>query len=376
VIFITVGTPSKEDGSADLGAVFHAAESIGRAANGYAPRVLAMKSTVPVGTGDEIQVLMAQLGAHNVSVVSNPEFLREGHAIRDFLQPNRVVIGAQDSYGKGILHELYSAFVPEDRILLMDRHSAEMAKYVSNAFLATRISFINEIAALCESVNADVEAVRRAVGMDPRIGRTYLAPGVGYGGSCLPKDVRALIHAGQVRDLPMELTEAVHRVNTQQPLRFLRKVQDHFREGLRGRKVTVWGLAFKPGTDDVRDSPSIVLIRLLLEGEADVTVYDPRANEAAEFVLPEGVTFSSDRYESLRDAEALIVVTEWDEFRAPDFARMRVLMISPVIFDGRNIYDPDTVRRHGFSYHGVGRPSPLQEVPLASTTTYSSRVAR
>ena len=374
LIFVTVGTPSRQDGSADLSAVFDAAENVGRAANGFGSRVLAIKSTVPVGTAGEVETLLARLGANNVSVVSNPEFLRESRAIRDFLHPDRVVIGTNDPYARDLLHALYAPFVSEDRILVMDRHSAEMAKYASNAFLATRISFVNEIAGLCQAVNADVESVRQAMGLDPRIGPGYLAPGIGYGGSCLPKDVRALLHSGEANDASMEIVEAVQRVNNQQPIRLLRRILDHFNGTLEGRRLAVWGLAFKPGTDDVRESPSITLMKLLAKAGATVTAHDPEANDTALCLLPDSVTLSDDRYETLRDAEALIVATDWDEFRSPDFARIRTLMRVPVIFDGRNMYDPGMMRRYGFSYHSVGRPSVELESPFGTETSQKSMV--
>ena len=358
IVFITVGTPSYQDGSVDLSAVLNVAEGIGRAIEGHL--VIVIKSTVPVGTAELVRREIAQYARADFAVLSNPEFLREGQAVRDFLHPDRVIIGGADEQAVGLLRELFAPFATAESILTMDSRSAEMAKYVANAFLATRISFINEIAALCEESGADIEQVRNAAGMDPRVGLAYFSPGPGYGGSCLPKDLRAVLALARQRDVRMELLSAVQRVNSLQPLRLLRKISDHFEGVLTGRRITLWGLSFKSGTDDIRESPSIVIIRGLVSAGAKVTAYDPQADGVVRSLLGTEVMVSDDQYASLQGTEALVIATEWDEFREADLTRVRELMHDPVLFDGRNIYDPATLTQSGFIYYGVGRPNEVE----------------
>lgn len=358
VVFITVGTPSHPDGSVDLRAVFEVADGIGRALSGY--QVIVIKSTVPVGTADQAREMVARQARGAFSVVSNPEFLREGQAVHDFLNPDRVILGGSDSQAIALVRQIYEAFTTPDRILVMDHRSAEMAKYAANAFLATRVSFINEVAALCEGLGADVEQVRRAIGMDPRIGHAYLSPGLGYGGSCLPKDMRAILSMARQQGVDIELLPAVQRVNGHQPARLFRKIADHFEGTVKGRRITFWGLAFKAGTDDMRESPAVPLVRALASAGAHVTAYDPRANGTARALLGELVAFSEDQYLSLSETDALVIATDWNEFRRADLQRMRHLMRAPILFDGRNILDPDTVRDMGFVYYGTGGHGPSQ----------------
>ena len=355
LIFIAVGTPSKDDGSVDLSAVYNVAEGIGKAINGY--KIVITKSTVPVGTTQKIKEIISGLTDHEFDIVSNPEFLKEGNAINDFMKPDRVIIGAEDIRVAEIMKELYAPFVrTENPIIVMDIESAEMTKYAANALLATKISFMNEIATLCERVGADAEMVRKGIGADKRIGYQFLFPGVGYGGSCFPKDVKALIKTAESYDYELKIAKAADEVNFAQRKRFLQKIYDHFAGNLKGRKIAVWGLAFKPGTDDMREAPSTTIINKLVEQGAEVRAHDPKANGAAKSVFADTIFYASDCYEALDSAEALIVLTEWSEFRNPDFERMKELMIAPVVFDGRNIYDPKRMRNMGFAYYGIGRP--------------------
>ena len=354
LIFIAVGTPSKDDGSVDLSAVYNVAEGIGKAINGY--KIVITKSTVPVGTTQRIKEIISGLTDHEFDIVSNPEFLKEGNAINDFMKPDRVIIGAEDIRVAEIMKELYAPFVrTENPIIVMDIESAEMTKYAANALLATKISFMNEIATLCERVGADAEMVRKGIGADKRIGYQFLFPGLGYGGSCFPKDVKALIKTAESYDYELKIAKAADEVNFAQRKRFLQKIYDHFAGNLKGRKIAVWGLAFKPGTDDMREAPSTTIINKLVEQGAEVRAHDPKANGAAKSVFADAIFYASDCYEALDSAEALIVLTEWSEFRNPDFERMKELMIAPVIFDGRNIYDPKRMRDMGFAYYGIGR---------------------
>jgi UDPglucose 6-dehydrogenase len=356
IVFITVGTPSGENGSADLNALFNVADEIGRVSAG--DLVVVVKSTVPVGTVEAVQHRTALQPQKGFTVLSNPEFLREGRAVHDFFNPHRVIIGGDDEKAIALLNQVYASFVPPESILVMDARSAEMAKYTANAFLATRISFINEIAALCEGLGADVEQVRRAAGMDPRIGSDYLSPGLGYGGSCLPKDLRAVLAMGVRVNMDLDLLGAVQRVNSFQPFRMFQKISDHFEGVTSGRHVTIWGLAFKGGTDDLRESPSIPLIHALVKGGSQVTVYDPKASKKSAYVaLGDQVAVSDNQYASIRGADALVVATDWDEFRQADFSKVASQMHSPVIFDGRNVYNPMQMKELGFIYHGIGRNS-------------------
>ncbi len=355
VVIIAVGTPSAADGSADLSYVLSAAESIGRALTGWA--VIVTKSTVPVGTADRIRQTIGRVTDVPFAVASNPEFLKEGDALNDFMKPDRIVIGSDDGRARETLRSLYAPFVrTNDRMLFMDARSAELTKYASNAMLATRISFMNDVANLCDRLGADVEAVRRGMGMDPRIGAKFLFPGIGYGGSCFPKDVKAALATAQAAGTQLEILEAVHRVNERQKGVLVDKMIAHFGARLRGRTVALWGLAFKPGTDDTREAPSLVMIdRLLAEG-AIVRGHDPVANGVIRARFGERVALFDNAYDAARGADALALCTEWHEFRRPNFQRLKEVLASPVIFDGRNIWDPTELRGQGFVYFGIGRP--------------------
>ena len=354
VCFIAVGTPSGGDGAADLGAVLAVARAVGEAMDGY--RVIATKSTVPIGTHERIRQAVATATQHPFDVVSNPEFMKEGAAIDDFMKPDRVVIGGTSQRAIEVMRQLYEPFLRTGNpILVMDNASAEMTKYASNALLATRISFMNEIANLCERVGADVELVRRGVGYDRRIGHHFLFPGVGYGGSCFPKDVKAVIHNAHEHGMPFPLLNAVEDVNEVQKRRLVEKVVGEFGEDLRGRRFAIWGLAFKPRTDDMREAPSLTIVNGLLGRGAAVAVHDPEALAEARRHFGDTVSYHRTNYEALQDADAVLIVTEWNEFRRPDFARMKQLMRRPVVFDGRNIYEPEVMREHGFTYFPIGR---------------------
>jgi UDPglucose 6-dehydrogenase len=353
IIFIAVGTPQDEDGSADLSHVLEVAEQIGRAMNGH--KVIVNKSTVPVGTAGRVREAVSAVTGHPVAVVSNPEFLKEGAALEDFLKPDRVVIGTDDPRVEALMRELYEPFVRTGNpVLVMDHASAELSKYAANAMLAARISFMNEIARLCDRLGADVRNVRLGVGTDTRIGSSFLFPGMGYGGSCFPKDVKALIRMGAGAGLEMPMVRAVDGVNEEQKLLLLPRVRE-FLGTLAGKVVAVWGLAFKPRTDDVREAPALALIDALLKEGASVRAYDPKGIPAARQVLEDRVTFTARSYDAVDGADALVVATEWSEFREPDFQRIKERMRRPAIFDGRNLYNPQTLRDLGFHYEGIGR---------------------
>jgi UDPglucose 6-dehydrogenase len=354
IIFIAVGTPTGEDGSADLQHVLGVAKELAQAMNGY--KVIVNKSTVPVGTSGKVREIIRRETTHPFSVVSNPEFLKQGAAIDDFMKPDRVVIGAEDPRAAELMRELYAPFTRTGApIMMMDCASAELCKYAANAMLATRISFMNEISNVCEAVNANVDAVRLAVAADRRIGPSFLFPGVGYGGSCFPKDVKALLRFASDRDYDFRILRAVEAVNDNQKLRLLSKMQKHF-GSLKGKRLAVWGLAFKPKTDDMREAPAVPLIHGMLAAGATVHVYDPEAMDVAREIFGSKVHYADNNYAVLSGADALALVTEWNEFREPDYARMRKMMRTPVIFDGRNIYKPETVRAQGFTYFSMGRP--------------------
>ena len=353
VVFIAVGTPQSADGSADMSGVIAAAEAIGRAMT--APTVVVTKSTVPVGTADRVREAVGQYARHSFAVVSNPEFLKEGDAVNDFLKPDRVLIGTDDDRARELLRNLYAPFVrTNDRIHVMDARSAELSKYAANAMLAVRISFMNEIANLAERLGADVEHVRRGIGADPRIGPKFLFPGIGYGGSCFPKDVKALLHTAARAEAPLEVVAAVDRVNNRQKGILAAKMEKQLGD-LAGRTVAVWGLAFKPNTDDIREAPAITLIDRLLAAGANVAAYDPVARDNVRAVYGDKIRLTEKMYDALDGADALALVTEWHEFRRPDFGRMKKLMKTPCLFDGRNIWDPEELRRLGFTYQGIGR---------------------
>jgi UDPglucose 6-dehydrogenase len=353
VIFIAVGTPTGEDGSADVEQVLSVARDIARAMNGY--KVMVCKSTVPVGTSARVRDVVRRETTHPFSVVSNPEFLKQGAAVDDFMKPDRVVIGAEDPRAEELMQELYAPFTRTGApVMTMDCASAELTKYAANAMLACRISFMNEIANICELVGADIDQVRRAIGADRRIGPSFLFPGVGYGGSCFPKDVQALLHCAATKGYEVRILRAVEAVNTQQKTRLIAKMRAHF-GSLKGKMIAVWGLAFKPRTDDMREAPSIPLIEAMLAAGASVQAYDPEAMRVAKGIFGNRVAFAARNYDALKGADALVIVTEWNEFRRPDFARMRKLMRTPVVFDGRNLFAPDQMKQHGFTYYSIGR---------------------
>ncbi|TVQ95730.1 MAG: UDP-glucose/GDP-mannose dehydrogenase family protein [Deltaproteobacteria bacterium] len=357
VIFIAVGTPQDEDGSADLRHVCSVAETVADNLDRF--KVIVNKSTVPVGTADLVTNLVAARTTGDFTVVSNPEFLKEGTAVQDFKYPDRVIVGTDDPRARDIMGRLYEPFSrTRNRVMFMDVRSAEMSKYAANAMLATRISFMNEIAGLCEKVGADVEMVRRGIGSDPRIGSKFLFPGVGFGGSCFPKDVRALVETARQYDQPLDILRAVWDANERQKNHLVDLVCQHFGQDLADITLAVWGLAFKPETDDMREAPSLTIIDGLLQRGATVRVTDPVAMDNARRLLGDRVTYIEDDYETLQGADALLVVTEWPEFRTPDFERMRNALRRPVVFDGRNLYEPDRMQKHGFVHFSIGRPAP------------------
>lgn len=360
VIFIAVGTPPGEDGSADLVQVLNVAKEVALAMN--ASKLIINKSTVPVGTAKKVQeVVSANLvEPYEFSVVSNPEFLKEGAAVSDFMKPDRIIVGVDNDTAKNTLKQLYAPFNRNhDRMIFMDVPSAELTKYAANTLLATKISFMNELADLAEDLGADIESVRQGIGADPRIGYHFIYPGCGYGGSCFPKDVKALIHIGQSQGHPMSVLNSVEAVNEQQKNRLFSKLVQYYsgEENLKGRIFAVWGLSFKPNTDDMREAPSINLIFALLQAGALVNAYDPVAMDEACLLFDgvEGVTFCADKYAALNQADAMILVTEWRSFQAPDFAEMEERLREKVIFDGRNQYDPKSLLEQGWYYEGIGR---------------------
>jgi UDPglucose 6-dehydrogenase len=354
VCFIAVGTPMDHSGAADLTAVMAVAEAIAKAAQ--ESKVVVIKSTVPIGTADRVRRVLAQHGQHAMDVISNPEFMKEGAAIEDFMKPDRVVIGGDSEPAIEKMKEIYGPFVrTENPILVMDNRSAEMTKYAANSLLATKISFINEVANLCEKVGADINAVRRGIGTDRRIGPHFLFPGVGYGGSCFPKDIHAIISTAQDNQLDFTLLRAVEEVNDRQKRVLVGRILDHYQGDVTGRRFAIWGLAFKPRTDDMREAPSVVIVDRLLAAGAQVAVHDPEAMGEARKLLRDRVSYHKLNYDALEGADALVIVTEWNEFRRPDFDRMKKLMKAPVIFDGRNVYEPAQMEAHGFTYFSMGR---------------------
>jgi len=354
VIFIAVGTPPDEDGSADLRHVLAVAREIG--AHMSREAVVVTKSTVPVGTAAKVQRAVAESARHPFHMCSNPEFLKEGAAVDDFLKPDRVVLGVDNDHARSVMAELYAPFVRTGKpIIFMDISSAEMTKYAANAMLATRISFMNEIANLCERVGADVDLVRKGIGSDSRIGPSFLFPGPGYGGSCFPKDVKALVRTARERQAPLAVLEAVEAANERQKGRLFEKLSAALGGEVEGCHVAVWGLAFKPNTDDMREAPALVLIDQLLAAGATVTAHDPAAMHEAARRLGGRVGFAESNYEALEGADALAVVTDWNEYRHPDFGRIKELLRRPVVVDGRNLYDPAKMRSLGFTYDSIGR---------------------
>lgn len=365
VIFIAVGTPPDEDGSADLRHVLSVADTVGRAMNGE--KIVITKSTVPVGTAALVRDAIEAVSNYPVHVCSNPEFLKEGAAIDDFLKPDRVVLGVDSEEAGRVLRALYEPFVRTgNQILLMDVASAELTKYAANAMLATRISFMNTIARLCEAAGADVSMVRRGIGSDRRIGESFLFPGVGYGGSCFPKDVKALIRTAREMGVPADILDAVEDVNEHQKRMILDRIRDRFGENLSGLTFAVWGLAFKPDTDDMREAPSLVTIEGLLARGARVVAHDPVAMDEAQRILGDSIEFAETNYGALEGASALLIHTEWHPYRRPDFDRMGSLLSERVIVDGRNLYDPAEMAHSGFEYHSVGRRSLPPVSPMDS----------
>jgi len=359
VVFITVGTPPGEDGSADLSHVLEVAHDIGRSMKDYL--VVVTKSTVPVGSSTLVrEAVQEELTKRKAEiyfdVASNPEFLKEGDAIEDFLRPERIVIGVDEDDAEEIMRRLYKPFILNQHpILFMDIASAELTKYAANAMLATRISFINEIANLCDILGADVNLVRKGIGADSRIGNKFLYPGVGYGGSCFPKDTKALIRSAEEKGYSMNVVKAVDLTNEQQKAIMFTKIKEHFGRDLTGRVFAIWGLTFKPQTDDTRESPAMVIISMLLAAGASVQAYDPAGIPEVKIKLGDTITYATDPYQACENADALLLITEWSEFRLPDWEEISSKLKHQVIFDGRNIYDPNELRRMGFEYYGIGR---------------------
>jgi UDPglucose 6-dehydrogenase len=369
VVFIAVGTPAGEDGSADLRHVLDVAATIG--ASMRRELVVVTKSTVPIGTAARVAEAIALAAKHSFHMVSNPEFLKEGAAVDDFMKPDRVVLGVDSDHARSVMAELYAPFVRTGRpIIFMDIPSAEMTKYAANAMLATRISFMNEIANLCERVGANVDLVRRGIGSDERIGPSFLFPGPGYGGSCFPKDVQALARTARERDVSLAVLEAVEAVNARQKHRVAEKLKMALEGSLAGRRIALWGLAFKANTDDMRESPALTVIDDLLAAGATVVVHDPVALHEARKRLGSRVEYAESGYDALRNADALAIVTDWNEYRHPDFERMRSLLRRAVIVDGRNLYTVERMQELGFQYHSIGRPDARQP---ASASTVGSR---
>ena len=363
ICFIAVGTPQNKDGSADLKYVLRVAEQIGRIMEEY--KIIVMKSTVPVGTADKVRtVIRDELNKRHLEqiefdLVSNPEFLKEGNAVQDFMKPDRVIVGVDNVRTAALFKELYDPFIrtTNNPILIMDIRSAELSKYASNAFLATKVSFINELAILCEKVGADISQVREGMGTDERIGPRFLLAGPGFGGSCFPKDVQALIATAKSYDHTLEICEATWRVNQRQNRYVSQKILDFFKdENLSTITLAVWGLTFKPKTDDVRESPSIDIINTLIDHGITVKAFDPKGIENAREILGDGLNYTIDSYSALDGADGLVIITEWNMFKSPDIDRIKSLLKRPVIFDTRNIYNPDEMRAHGFMYFGIGRP--------------------
>jgi len=359
IIFLSLPTPQGEDGSADLQYVLGVAEEIGKILkknDSKTFKIIVNKSTVPVGTAKKVEAQVAKAGVSNFSIVSNPEFLREGFAVDDFLKPDRIVIGTSDDYSKKKMVELYEPFVRQGNpILTMDTPSAEVTKYAANSYLAMRITFMNELANFCEKVGANIDMIRRGMGTDNRIGKRFLFPGIGYGGSCFPKDVNALIKTSEENDALLTILQRVDQVNKAQKLVLVKKVLEHFGGNVKGKHFAAWGLAFKPNTDDMREAPSVVIINELLKHGATVAAHDPVATETARFYLQERITYTDNEYDALKNADALLVFTEWNEFRNPDFNVLSTSLKNKVIFDGRNIFDPIKMKELNFTYYSIGR---------------------
>ena len=354
VCFIAVGTPQGEDGSADLKYVFDVARSIAKAMNEY--KVIVNKSTVPVGTAQKVEQIVKENTNHPFDVVSNPEFLKQGNAVDDFLHPDRVIIGSNSDKATQIMQDIYAPFFRTgNRVIVMDVKSSEMTKYASNSFLATKISFMNEIANLCEKVGADAQMVRIGMSTDSRIGNKFLFPGLGYGGSCFPKDVKALVKTGMENNCEMKIVAAADEVNKKQREIFVNKIINRFKGNLQGKTIGIWGLAFKPKTNDMREAPAITIINKLLECGAKIQAFDPKAIDSAKFHFGDKITYCDTAYKALEKADCMVLLTEWNEFRRPDFERIKELLKSPIIFDGRNQYDENRLKQKGFEYYQIGK---------------------
>jgi UDPglucose 6-dehydrogenase len=356
IVFLALPTPPGEDGSADLRYILGVAEDIGKLLKDY--KVIIDKSTVPVGTAEKVHDAIARNYHGEFDVVSNPEFLREGVAVDDFMKPDRIVIGTTSERAKKLLEQLYAPYVRQGNpIIFMDERSAELTKYAANSFLATKISFMNEVAQLCERLGADVDMVRKGIGSDERIGRRFLFPGIGYGGSCFPKDVKALVHSSWEVGYDFRILDAVMDVNERQKVHLVTKIKEYFKDNLKGKHFAVWGLAFKPNTDDIREAPALEIIESLVVAGATVTAFDPEAMANVKKVIGDKIKFSESQYECLKGADALIIATEWNEFRTPDFLKIVSSMKRKVIFDGRNLFDTVAIKELGFHYECIGRPS-------------------
>jgi len=354
IVFLALPTPPGEDGSADLSYILGVADELGKMLKDY--KVIVDKSTVPVGTAEKVTAVIAKHATVDFDVVSNPEFLREGYAVDDFLKPDRVVIGTSSERAKKVMEQLYKPFVRQGNpIIFMDEKSAELTKYAANSFLATKITFMNEIANFCELVGADVDKVRIGIGSDTRIGKRFLFPGIGYGGSCFPKDVQALVKSGREENFEFEILNAVMAVNEQQKTVLMPKIKNFFRGDLTGKKIALWGLAFKPDTDDIREAPALYMIDALTKEGADIIAFDPEAMDNVKHSVGDKISYASNEYEVLKDVDALVICTEWGIFRNPDFDKMKAVMKDAVIFDGRNLFEIDEMTEKGFYYNSIGR---------------------
>jgi len=354
IIFLALPTPEDEDGSADLKYILGVADEIGKLISNY--KVIIDKSTVPVGTSDKVKTTISKHAKVDFDVVSNPEFLREGFAVDDFLKPERIVIGSSSQKATDIMKKLYKPYVRSGNpIIIMDEKSAELTKYAANAFLATKITFMNEIANFCEKVGADVDKVRIGMGTDSRIGKRFLFPGIGYGGSCFPKDVKALYKSGKDSDYDFKILNSVIDVNAKQKTILIPRIKTYFDQNLKNKKIAIWGLAFKPETDDIREAPALYIIDSLLQSGANISVFDPEAIANVKRKLGDSIEYASNMYDALINADALIICTEWSIFRTPDFSKLKTLMKNPVIFDGRNLYDLNDLKNEGIYYSSIGR---------------------
>lgn len=354
IIFLALPTPPGEDGSADLSYILGVAEELGEIIEEY--KVIVDKSTVPVGTADKVHNAIANKTSVPFDVVSNPEFLREGFAVDDFLKPDRVVIGTSSDRARKVMEELYKPFVRQGNpILFMDEKSAELTKYAANSFLATKITFMNEVANFCEKVGADVDKVRIGIGSDTRIGNRFLFPGIGYGGSCFPKDVQALVKSGKEQNFDFKILHAVMEINEDQKTILFPKIKNYFKGNLKGKKIAVWGLSFKPDTDDIREAPALYMIDVLTKEGAEITAFDPEAMDNVKALIGDRINYASNEYQALEGADALLICTEWGVFRNPNFEKMKTLLNDAVIFDGRNLYDTQEMNEKGFYYSSIGR---------------------